>query len=108
MPTRFVTKNTNHPCFVLTQVEPNRLDCMKTVFWLIVATVRSEDETKSWKPNPCAAKEHMEKTKPDIVIAVDDNASKYLVMPYLRTPHLLLFLVALIEPWRPMVTHTVM
>lgn len=31
-----------------------------------------------------AAKQHIESTAPDIVIACDDNASKYLVMPYYR------------------------
>lgn len=31
-----------------------------------------------------SAKRHIEKTKPDVVIAADDNASKYLVMPYFK------------------------
>lgn len=31
-----------------------------------------------------AAKEHVETTEPDVVIACDDNASKYVVMPYFR------------------------
>ncbi len=31
-----------------------------------------------------AAKKHIEDTKPDVVIACDDNASRYLVMPYFK------------------------
>ena len=34
------------------------------------------------------AKEYIEKTKPDIVIACDDNASKYLIMPYFKNDKL--------------------
>lgn len=31
-----------------------------------------------------AAKKHIDQSKPDVVIAADDNASKYLVMPYFK------------------------
>jgi len=34
------------------------------------------------------AKEYIDKTKPDVVIACDDNASKYLIMPYFKNDKL--------------------
>ena len=43
------------------------------------------DKTKAFAEKMAlAAKNHIDATKPDIVIACDDNASKYLVKPYFK------------------------
>ncbi len=46
-------------------------------------TKRNKDKA-FYKQSALAAKKHIEETKPDIIIACDDNASKYLVMPYYK------------------------
>ena len=50
-------------------------------------TKRNKGE-EYYKKSALAAKGYIEKIKPDIVIASDDNASKYLVMPYYRDKEL--------------------
>lgn len=49
------------------------------------------------------AKKLTETWKPDIVIAADDNVSRYLVMPYLKNTAVpVVFLRDQLDPWSPM------
>ncbi len=59
------------------------LDNQCTIDKFYMDTKRNPD-VEFAKKMALAAKKHIEETKPDVVIACDDNASRYLVMPYFK------------------------